>query len=605
MSKAKQGFLYAGPFLPLVFFKIWAGTNPTPQSLTFAACVMFVWCMIVLVIAYRWDKPTYFDWVIAIYFAVASVTLILWPGRASDFWIHYAVTGIYACLFSAAFFPPLLGLDPFTYHYAKKYSPKAVWENPVFVRINLIMTYTWSAIFAACILSSLYPSILTRALIPLGLILGFGLPFNLRYPDHHLRKLGLPSLADQRRMAMEEPLKGASSPRPEESPLKESHAFPSREPVTGGNRDLANRKEKIVKVLALNSSPRSEGQSKTELMLRHLVKGMSEAGADVEVVELRKKNVKNCIGCFTCWTKTPGVCIHKDDMAAELYPKWLQADLVVYATPLYHFTLNAAMKAFIERTLPVLEPFFIQHKGKTAHPLRQDHPKLVFLSVAGFPEESIFDQLSSWVNFVWGKRGILVAEIYRPLAEAMLVPAFAEKGNDILEATVQAGREIIESTTVNPETMARIRQPLVEDPKVFYQMGNLMWKTCIQEGITPKEFGARNLVPRPDSLETFMTIMPMGFDPEAAGETSAILQFHFSGEVQGTCHFRIEKGKITAIMGPGENPTLTIDTPFEVWMDIMTGKADGQQMFMQQNYKVAGDFSLLLRMNQLFGKMRS
>jgi len=39
-----------------------------------------------------------------------------------------------------------------------------------------------------------------------------------------------------------------------------------------------------------------------------------------------------------------------------------------------------------------------------------------------------------------------------------------------------------------------------------------------------------------------------------------------------------------------------------VWMDIMTRKADGQQMFMEQKYKVFGDFSLLLRMNQLFGR---
>ena len=94
------------------------------------------------------------------------------------------------------------------------------------------------------------------------------------------------------------------------------------------------RKENTMKVLALNSSPRSEGQSKTGLMLNHLVKGMREAGADVEVVDLRKKTVKNCIGCFTCWTKTPGTCIHKDDMTHDLFPKYLACDLCVLATPL-------------------------------------------------------------------------------------------------------------------------------------------------------------------------------------------------------------------------------------------------------------------------------
>ena len=37
-------------------------------------------------------------------------------------------------------------------------------------------------------------------------------------------------------------------------------------------------------------------------------------------------------------------------------------------------------------------------------------------------------------------------------------------------------------------------------------------------------------------------------------------------------------------------------------MDIMTGKADGQQMFMQQKYKTVGDLSLLMRMKDLFGR---
>ena len=54
--------------------------------------------------------------------------------------------------------------------------------------------------------------------------------------------------------------------------------------------------------------------------------------------------------------------------------------------------------------------------------------------------------------------------------------------------------------------------------------------------------------------------------------------------------------------GLAENASLTIEVPFEVWMDIMTGKANCQQMFMEQKYRVKGDLSLLMRMKQLFGK---
>ncbi|PKN84581.1 MAG: hypothetical protein CVU51_10270 [Deltaproteobacteria bacterium HGW-Deltaproteobacteria-1] len=61
-----------------------------------------------------------------------------------------------------------------------------------------------------------------------------------------------------------------------------------------------------MKVLAINSSPRSNKESYTVMMLNCLVEGMRDAGADVEVVNLREKKIKYCIGCFTCWTKTPG-----------------------------------------------------------------------------------------------------------------------------------------------------------------------------------------------------------------------------------------------------------------------------------------------------------
>jgi multimeric flavodoxin WrbA len=289
-------------------------------------------------------------------------------------------------------------------------------------------------------------------------------------------------------------------------------------------------------------------------------------------------------------------------MTKELFPKWLEADLVVYATPLYHFHLNAAMKSFIERTLPVLEPFFGEEENRTHHPLRHKHPKMVFLSVAGFPEDEIFDQLSAWVQFVYGRAGVVVAEIYRPAAETMVSAYFKDKASDIFAATAQAGREIVESMQIQPETMKRIKQVIVEDKAAFHQIGNLFWKTCIAEGVTPKEFSKKGLILRPDSIESFMMILPMGFNAEAAGDTRATIQFNFGGDVQGSCHFDIRDGKLEAKKGAAETASMTINSPFELWMDIMAGKADGQQMFMEQKYTVDGDLNLLLRMNEFFGK---
>jgi alkyl sulfatase BDS1-like metallo-beta-lactamase superfamily hydrolase len=132
-------------------------------------------------------------------------------------------------------------------------------------------------------------------------------------------------------------------------------------------------------------------------------------------------------------------------------------------------------------------------------------------------------------------------------------------------------------------------------------MTNLFWKTCIAEGVTPKEFEKKKMVPRPDSLETFMRFCPFGLKSEAAGDKTVILQFKFSGDVEDSCYFTIEKGNIVAEKGTWESPDLTIETPFDVWMDIMTRKADGQQMFMEQKYKVNGDISLMIQLFQKGG----
>jgi hypothetical protein len=286
-------------------------------------------------------------------------------------------------------------------------------------------------------------------------------------------------------------------------------------------------------------------------------------------------------------------------MTDELFPKWLDSDLVVYATPLFHHTVNSPMKVFIERTFPICEPFFERDAdGYWAHPLRHKRPDAVVLSVCGFFDESAFEALSNYVNFLFKRgNGKLVAEIYRPASHVITKTIFQHKLTDILDATRQAGREIIESMSVSPETMARIKQP-VGDSQSLMEIGNLFWKTCISEKVTPQTFERKDMVPRPDSIHTYMMLMKLGFDPQAAGDKTAKMQFDFTGEVEGSCYFIIDKGTIVATSGTIENPDLLIKSPFNVWMDIVTRKADGMQMFIEGKYQAVGDISLM----ELFGR---
>jgi putative sterol carrier protein len=343
-----------------------------------------------------------------------------------------------------------------------------------------------------------------------------------------------------------------------------------------------------MKVLALNSSARTGGQSKTELLLTHFVKGLKKAGAEVEVVNLKQKKINYCIGCYTCWTKTPGICVHKDEMSLELFPKWLESDVVVYASPLYHYLVNAQMKTFIERTLPVLMPYLKRTGDITTHPLRSKHPDSVLISVAGFPDNSVFDQLSFWAKKVMGSG--LLAEIYRPAAEAMVSSG---KKFDILDAMEQAGVEIVKNRSVSKPTIDRIMQPITS-PEMMAAMSNLAWQAMIDGHMTMAEASRQGTGIRPNSIETLMAMLVFGFNPLKAGDKAGILQFNFSGEKPGDCYFTIGKGDIQAAEGQAKKADCVIDTPFEVWADIIEGKADGAKSMIDGKYKVQGDMSLMM-----------
>ena len=113
-----------------------------------------------------------------------------------------------------------------------------------------------------------------------------------------------------------------------------------------------------LKVIAFNSSPKMEGGA-TSVVLKPLLEGMKDAGADVELVYLQRLDIRPCLGCFACWLKTPGICV-QDDQMAGLLQRIAGSDIVVYATPLYVDGMNAQMKTLLDRSIPLLQPFFVE-----------------------------------------------------------------------------------------------------------------------------------------------------------------------------------------------------------------------------------------------------
>ncbi len=102
------------------------------------------------------------------------------------------------------------------------------------------------------------------------------------------------------------------------------------------------------KVLVLSASPRKGGNS--DLLCDQFMLGAREAGNQAEKINLQDKKINFCIGCMDCQSNG-GVCVQKDDVA-EILDKMVQADVLVMATPIYFYNMNALLKALIDRTCP-------------------------------------------------------------------------------------------------------------------------------------------------------------------------------------------------------------------------------------------------------------
>lgn len=100
------------------------------------------------------------------------------------------------------------------------------------------------------------------------------------------------------------------------------------------------------KVLILSGSPRKNGNS--DILCDEFMKGAKESGNEVEKIRVSEKNIGYCRACYAC--KETGICAIKDDMG-EVLQKMIDADVIVLASPVYFYSIDAQLKALIDRTV--------------------------------------------------------------------------------------------------------------------------------------------------------------------------------------------------------------------------------------------------------------
>jgi multimeric flavodoxin WrbA len=237
-----------------------------------------------------------------------------------------------------------------------------------------------------------------------------------------------------------------------------------------------------MKITCINGSPRGKN-SNSQRIASEFLEGARKAGAEAETVFLAEKKIGNCKACLSCWIKTPGKCIQKDDMA-ELLENVIKSDIVVFATPVYADNVTGLMKTFIDRMIPAVDPRVKKEKGETVHVKRYDrYPKIVVISNCGFPEQTHFQTLRLYFRRLSrNMHSEVIGEIYRGGGPILQVknPLLKSILHSYMKRLRKAGEEVVREGRLSEDTMEKLEKPLV--PHDQYTEGmNKYFEKCLQE----------------------------------------------------------------------------------------------------------------------------
>lgn len=230
-----------------------------------------------------------------------------------------------------------------------------------------------------------------------------------------------------------------------------------------------------MKVLIINGSPKGE-RSNTMWLTNAFVSGFPES-AEMKTITLRDKDIHPCLGCFSCWTKTPGQCAIKDDMQ-EIYQDILEADVIIESIPLYFAGMPSRMRMMTERCLL----FTKRYEGSPEDSFHtilemEEHSlkgkKMVVISSCGYVSmDTMFEGLLKEYDLICGTGNytrVLCAQ-----GELLQAGSRTRQVINYLEEVKKAGQEFYENGMLSEERQQQLEKPMVS-PQTFEVLIKRYW----------------------------------------------------------------------------------------------------------------------------------
>lgn len=350
-----------------------------------------------------------------------------------------------------------------------------------------------------------------------------------------------------------------------------------------------------MNILAINGSPKGERSNTwrlTSAFLRGITAREERACGQtpaVETLHVAKLDIKPCLGCFSCWSKTPGTCCLHDDMQA-IIEKILWADVIIWSFPLYYFGLPGPLKNLIDRQLPMSLPFMSVEAQSGGHPSRYDmsDKRTVVISTCGFyTAKGNYSGVTDLFDRLCGEGGYTA--LFCGQGELFRVKELAERTDEYLSQVEKAGEEFVDGG-ITGETRAKLDQNLFPRD-VFETMADASW-------------GVDESGKKEDPSLIFTRQMAALYRRETWPGHDIVLDMRYT-DIDKT--YRIVLGKNGSHVeeepagGFTANCTTQINTPLSVWRSIAAGEIAGDEALMKHMYSVEGDFDLMMRWDEYFG----